>query len=133
MSKKSESEQAAGKNALEWAVFALSMLLVLGVIAALAVDAVRWKPGPARLEIATDAPALEDGQLRVPLSVTNRGDSVAINVNIEVVGHGPKGDRTANLTIDFIPRGATREGFAVFPPDQDPNQLEARVSGYEKP
>ena len=133
MSKKAESEEPAGKNALEWAVFALSCLLVLGVIVALAMDAIRWEPGPARLEIKMDEAKVEEGQLRVPLSVVNRGASVAINVNVEVVGRGPQGDRTATVNFDFIPRDATREGVAIFPPDQDPQQLEGRISGYEKP
>jgi len=131
MSREKEEKIPAGKNALEWSVFAVSSLLVLGIIILLGVDALRWGGGPARLEIGLGEAKMEGGQLCVPLRVTNQGDTVAVNVNVDVTAPGGNGAKTASVTFDFIPRGATREGRVIFPPEQDPTKLEARISGYE--
>lgn len=133
MSKKPNPDQTAGKNALEWAVFGISTILVGAIVVILAVDALRWKDGPARLEIVKKEAKVEDGQLRVPVEVTNRGETVAANVTVEVVDTSSVQGRTATVNFDFVPRGATREGRVIFPPDQDPAKLEARISGYEVP
>lgn len=133
MSKKQDSDQPAGKNLLEWTVFALSIVLVGAIMVVLGLDVLRWKEGPARLEIVKGEAKVEDGQLRVPIHVANRGETVAINVNLEVADTSSDQGETATVSFDFVPRGATRGGMVIFPPDQDPAKLEARISGYEEP
>lgn len=133
MTKKKDPAPPAGKNALEWTIFALSTILVGAIVVILGLDALRWKEGPARLEIVTGEAKVGDGLLQVPIHVTNRGETVAMNVNVEVADPSSPQGTTATVSFDFIPRGATREGRAIFPPDQDPRKLEARISGYELP
>jgi uncharacterized protein (TIGR02588 family) len=133
MNTKKDSGRPVGKNLLEWTVFALSTVLVAAIVATLGLDALRWQEGPARLEIVKGDAKVEDGQLRMPIHVTNRGETVAINVNVEVADTSSAAGKTATVSFDFIPRGATREGRVIFPPGQDPATLEARISGYELP
>lgn len=133
MSKKQDSDQPAGKNLLEWTVFALSIVLVGAIMVVLGLDVLRWKEEPARLEIAKGDAKVEHGQLRVPIHVTNRGETVAINVSLEVADTSSDQGKIATVSFDFVPRGATRKGMVIFPPDQDPAKLEARISGYEEP
>ena len=118
---------------MEWTVFAVSTLLVLAVMAVLGMEALRWGGKPAHLEIKRGDIVMERGRLCLPVTVTNTGDSVAVNVNETVAARGPGGERSVDLIFDFIPRGATREGRAAFPADQDPGQLEVHISGYETP
>jgi uncharacterized protein (TIGR02588 family) len=133
MSKKQDSSKPAGKNALEWTVFGVSILLVGAIMVILGLDALRWKEGPPRLEIVMGEARAGDGQLVIPVQVTNRGQTVAINVNVEVTDLSSAQRKGAIVAFDFVPRGATREGRAIFPPEQDPAKLEARISGYEVP
>ncbi|QJE97357.1 hypothetical protein [Luteolibacter luteus] len=126
-------QPSEGKNALEWTVFTFSTLLVGAIIVLLGVDTLRWKEGPARLEIVKGDAKTEDGQLRVPIHIINRGETVAVNVTVEVTDTSSAQGKNATVNFDFVPRGAMREGRAIFPPDQDPAKLEARISGYEVP
>ncbi len=128
-----KKSQPGGKNALEWIVFALASVLVLAVGGILAYEAAVWEDQPARLEIETGEPVTEGGHLYLPVTVNNRGGTLAVNVNVRVTARGTEGERSVDLRFDFIPRGASREGRAAFPPDQDPAGLEARLAGYELP
>lgn len=128
-----KAEPASGKNPLEWAVFAAAAAVVLAVAGLLGLEALQWEGRPARLQIEPGTPTVEDGLLYQPVKVSNRGDTVAINVAVRVTARSAEGDRSVDLRFDFIPRGASREGRATFPPDQDPGQIEARVAGYEVP
>ena len=132
MSTSEKKEQAsAGKNALEWTVFGLSTILVLTVIVVLALDALDWKDGPARLEAKLGSPLRENGTVVVPVGVTNHGDIAAVDVQLEV--EGGEGTKPASMTLDFVPRGATRGGHVVFPGGQNPAELEVRILGYQEP
>lgn len=131
MSTKEKDKQPAGKNALEWTVFGLSAILVLGVMIVLALDALDWKGGPARLEAKLGSPLQENGTLVVPVEITNHGDIAAVDVQVEV--EGGEGTKPASLTLDFVPRGATRGGHVVFPASQNSGDLQVRIMGYQEP
>ena len=91
---------------------------------------------PPSLEVRLGAPEQRAHNFIVPVTVTNHGDETAEGITIEVSMEQAGGQEPAvrgELTIAFLPRRATREGFVTF--DQDPRaaQLKARVLGYEKP
>jgi uncharacterized protein (TIGR02588 family) len=72
----------------------------------------------------------------VPVTVTNHGDETAEGITIEVTaenaGAGVEPVR-GELTIAFLPRRSTREGWVTFQQDPRSTRLIARVLGYEKP
>ena len=127
--KESKERPPAGKNPLEWTVFGISLLLVLGVVVVLGMEALRWQKTPARLKVELGEPEKRSGEWCVPVKVTNEGEGLASNVEIEVSA----GEEQAGLTMDFVPRGTERLGKVCFPESVDPKTLEGRVLGYEEP
>ena len=70
----------------------------------------------------------------VPVTVVNHGDATAEGVRLEVLMEKAETEPArCELTIPFLPRRATREGFVTFQQDPRAAQLKARVLGYEKP
>lgn len=129
MDAKVKDRPPGGKNALEWTVFGLSVLLVLAVIGLLAREALRWKESPARLRAELGTPVMQDGSWWVPVKVRNEGESLAADVTIEVRAGG----ETSGFTLDFVPRGTDRQGRANFPGGTDMDAATVIVKGYQEP
>ena len=123
------------KNWVEWAVFALSLVLVAGTLTYLAYDGVTVGSEPPILEVRTGAPFERQGNFIVPVSVTNLGDLTAEGVHIEVaLENGGEEVERADFDVAFLPRRATREGWVTFQTDPRAAQkINARALGYEKP
>ena len=123
------------KNRVEWAVFAVGLVLVLSALAYLVYDGATMGSDPPSIEVRLGAAAPRAHNFIVPVTVTNHGDETAEGVAVEVLmetGGGQEPTR-GELTIAFLPRRATREGFVTFQQDPRAAQLTARVLGYEKP
>lgn len=121
------------KNPLEWVVFAISALLVAGVIGFLGwnIFSSDDKPAAFRIEIGSVTVLPESSVVQV--KVTNIGSRTAAEVNLSILARYPAGEKEAGLTIDFIPRGGTRDGYAVFEGMGKPEDVTARVLGYIEP
>lgn len=121
------------KHPLEWLVFAVSLVLVLGTLGYLVYDAARGGEEPPDLVVELGAARRGSQGFRVPVTVRNRGDETAENAHIEVVLTSPgRPPETAGLDIAFVPRGSTRRGWVTFSADPT-GRLTGRVLGYEKP
>ena len=123
------------KNVAEWAVFGVSLALVLAVVGFLA-----WQLGeagdePARIVVALGPPERRDGRLVAPITVSNEGDGVAEDVLVEVALERP--DATPERVAISFPRLARREraeGEAVFADEGGaPGELSAQVLSYTLP
>ena len=123
------------KNWVEWTVFAVGLVLVASALSYLVYDGATMGSEPPSLEVRLGTPEQRPYNFIVPVTVTNHGDETAEGITVEVSMEDAGGGEPASgeLTIAFLPRRATREGFVTF--DQDPRavQLKARVLGYEKP
>ena len=86
------------KHPLEWIVFAVSLFLVAGTLGLLAWDAVQGEDSPAALSIELGRPEPRGGAWAVPVTVRNRGDMTAENVNVEVTLETPGSE---SETADF--------------------------------
>jgi len=127
------SDTPAKKNALEWTVFSLSLLLVLGVITSLIWQALSTGDQPARLIVTMGKPLVTREQVRIPLKVANLGDEAANTVEVEVSGELDGKEITSSLGLEYVPHRAERSGWVSFPGNQLPSGLSARVVGYEQP
>jgi uncharacterized protein (TIGR02588 family) len=132
MSKESHAGRNT-KNPLEWAVFGTSLLLVAGVIAFLGWSAFALEDMPAAFKVKTGGPIQVSGTTVVPVHITNTGSITAAEVNVVVAARYSSGERESTLTIDFIPRGGSREAHAVFAGVERPTTVTARVAGYIEP
>lgn len=124
------------KNWVEWTVFAIGLVLVVSALSYLIYDGATMGSDPPSLEVRLGAPEQRAHNFIVPVTVTNHGDETAEGVTIEVSMEQAGGQEPAvrgELTIAFLPRRATREGFVTFDHDPRAAQLKARVLGYEKP
>jgi len=125
------------KNWLEWTVFAVGLVLVMGTIGYLTFDMVTARATPPRLEIRLGKPQpMTTGrtkQFLVPVTVTNRGGQTATGVHLEVTleraGQEPE---AADFEIAFMPRQSTRQGGVTFNTDPRQGRLQSRVLGYEE-
>ena len=121
------------KNVLEWVVFAISSLLVAGVVGFLVWNTLagNGRPMDFRIEIGSVTTLPESSVVQV--KVTNTGSRTAAEVNLSIIARYPGGEKETGLTIDFIPRGGTRDGYAVFQGQGTPEDITARVQGYIEP
>lgn len=122
------------KNWLEWAVFALGLILVSATLGYLIYAGVSMGHKPPSLEVRLGTPEPGQFNFMVPVTVVNHGDETAEGVRIEVVMNSAGGEQErGQLDIPFLPRHATREGWVTFEKDPRTAQLKALVLGYQKP
>jgi len=122
------------KNILEWLVFAVSALLVAGILLFLLVTGSRQGEEPPLLFIELGAPTKAREAFRLPVRVRNNGDQTAEECTIEVVlRSGEREVERGELTIALIPKRSAREGWVTFQNDPKCCTIEARAVGFTKP
>ncbi len=122
----------AAKNLLEWAVFAISALLVLATLGYLGKWALETEEGPVRLAVKTGPPVVENGWTRFPVTVSNTGQRVAANVEVQIAIGSGETRQQASFTLDFVPRGGSRTGAASFKTTGLKETPQCDVLGYEE-
>ena len=122
------------KNRLEWAVFAVGLVLVLGTIGALLWDIARGGDGPPDLTVELGAPERRGEGWAVPVAVRNRGGETAEGVRVQVALELPDGTREeSEFETAFVPRDSRREGWVHFLHPPASGRLTGWVAGYEQP
>jgi uncharacterized protein (TIGR02588 family) len=124
-----EGEPARGKNRLEWAVFAVSLVIVVGVLALLVRAAVLWPGGPPRLSVELGQATSDGDAWVVPVRLVNQGGSSAEHIVVEVTS----GAETVELELERIPRGGSVRGWVGFTAPPRPGETKARVRGFQAP
>lgn len=123
------------KNWLEWLVFGLSLVLVIGTLGYLVYNGATSAKTPANIELELGKPQRQRNRFIIPVSVTNNSDTTAETVQIEVtLEKSGIEQESAQLEIGFLPRQSKREGWVTF--QTDPRTVEetkARVLGFEQP
>lgn len=134
MTKKKGEARRVEKNWLEWTIFGLGLALVAATLGFLAYDGLTSGDAPPAVEVRLGEPRATGHNFIVPVAVTNHGDQTAEGVTVEVTleGAGSEPER-GELTVAFLPRRATREGWVAFRTDPRSGRLTPRVLGYEKP
>lgn len=122
-----------GKNALEWAVFGVSCVLVLTLMGFLGYASWTHKDSPALIEFHLGEPTQVGKNWRVEVEVENKGSSSSEGVEIEV--EWKKGGQTASFALPHLPSKGKRSGSAIFGAREGKqltvSDLEARALGYE--
>ena len=128
------------KNALEWSVFALSLLLVGATLWYLVRETLTAQESPPHIALKLGKPQLlqnlskEAPSFIVSVEATNKGWQTAEGVHIEVeLQRGKEEPQTADFEIAFLPRNSSREGWVAFKGKPENINLSARVLGYEIP
>jgi len=113
--RKKSSSESHGKNALEWAVFGLSSVLVAAMVTVLAIHAADWHERPPDLAASLGERQVKDGLVTFPVEVINRGDVAANQVEVEVARTSGSMEHRARVLLDFVPRHGKRRGQVSFP------------------
>jgi uncharacterized protein (TIGR02588 family) len=122
------------QNAVEWVVLALSVAVIVVLVAALVVDAVADEGAPPRPTIVVheaDARATEVGWL-LPATIGNDGDQAAEQVTVEAAAEVDGVQQTSQAEVDFLPSGASTEVAFGFT-DRPDGEVTVRVIGYRLP
>ena len=121
------------KNALEWTVFAASCVLVLATLGILIMDAASTGQSPAKINVEPGQPYQADGRLWIPVAISNSGGQAAAAIEVEASRPSQIGEAPAAISIDYLPRGATRKGQVSFPETKADVPVEFRVSSFQEP
>lgn len=121
------------KNALEWSVFTVSLLLTAGVVFVLLYAHVTNENRPPAIRIVTGTPHPAGDGFAVPLDVFNDGDVTAEEVEIEVALSAGGAEERSAVTLSFVPHGSRRRAWVGFKQDPSNGKLDARVVGYREP
>jgi uncharacterized protein (TIGR02588 family) len=136
MSQKNDASKLQ-KNALEWSVFAVSLLLVGATLFYLGREALTAQESPPHIALKLGQPrALQNATppgFIVSVEATNKGWQTAEGVQIEVEMQRGEEKQTANFEVAFLPRHSSREGWVAFKGQPENVKLSARVLGYEIP
>ncbi len=114
------------KNALEWTVFALSIVLISTLLVYMGIQASGHKNSPPQLKVTIGTPTKSGKMQTVPITIENSGQVTAQNVEIEISSP----DEKAGFTLDYVPREGHAEGFATFEKPVTKSELKGRIVGY---
>ena len=121
------------KNPLEWLVFAASLLVIGGVVAALVYSGRSTGSRPAHLEVFLGDSRPAAGRFFVPVVVENRGGKAAAGVRVEIVLESGNGAERAGFELPYAPAGSMRRGEVVLDTDPRDGRISGRVVGFELP
>lgn len=122
------------KNWLEWVIFALSLVVVLGIASLLLYQVFSLGTKPADPHLQLGPVEAHEGYFAVPVMIVNRGDETAENVHLAVELQRPGGEtERGEFDLPYLPRRATRHAWVTFRHDPGEGKLEPLVLGYEKP
>ena len=125
--------KAPRKNALEWTVFFVSLVVIGAVVAALVMFELQRTDAPPELLVSVDGGRRAGDGYAVRVVVENRGGRTAANVSVEVVVDGSADGQRGELVLPFVPHGGTRHGEVMFTSEPAAGALRARIRGYEIP
>lgn len=122
------------KNWLEWIVFGVASVLVVGTLGFLIYRTADMGDGPPVIE-ATVGPAERRGAgFALPVQVTNTGDQSADEVTIEITVHRGASVEQAELAVGLLPRRSRRQGWVQLAADPGgADSIAANVRSYREP
>lgn len=122
------------KNPLEWAVFGVSLLLILAVAGLLGFEALRGGDTPPQVVVSPGTPARQGDLLAIPVLVENQGDTAAEDLVVAVTVRLADGSaEEAELSVPLLPEHASAEGQVTLPAAGEVASVEVRVVGYMLP
>ena len=124
----------ARKNALEWAVFGVSLVIFIAIVALLVIDAIGGGVRAPQISVQAGEPDRQGELWAVPLTISNGGDETAEEVRIEIALQKDGVDvEVAEVTVTFVPRNSSREAWTLFRTDPRDLQIVPRGIAFERP
>ena len=121
------------KNALEWTVFGLGLVLVMLTLGYLIREVVTTGSKLPELVVNLGPPRPVTHGFQVPVTVVNRGDQVAEGVSVMITLATKTEREEAVLNIAFLPHQSRREGWVTFRSDPGNGDLQVGPVVYASP
>lgn len=125
--------RALEKNALEWTVFGVGLVLLMATLGYLIREIVTTGSRPPELAVSLGAPRPVAHGFQVPVTVVNRGDQVAEGVSVTITLATKTEREEAVLSIAFLPHQSRREGWVTFRSDPANGDLQVGPVVYASP
>ena len=129
-----EATRQRGRSAAERTTLAISIILILGLLALVTYVTMTGGSEPPIVEakpIETDI-RHEGETYYLPVAVTNRGGRTAEEVVIQAELTGSDGSaEESEFTLDFLAGGETREGTVIFTTDPLSGDLTVDVASFQ--
>lgn len=128
-----EATRQRGRSAVERTTLAISIILILGLLALVTYVSIT---GGNELPIVEARPLPEEirhegESYYLPVAVTNRGGRTAEEVVVQAeLASGDGSSEASEFTLDFLAGGETREGTAVFATDPLAGELTIDVASF---
>jgi uncharacterized protein (TIGR02588 family) len=119
------------KNALEWVVFAVSLVVIAVCVGVLGYEQLTNQGAPPHLTATVAGVVAQPAGFGVEILIQNGGDRTAENIHLEVTIEGTS-DR-AEAVVSYVPYRSQRRAWLVLPTDPRSRQLVVRVLGFEEP
>lgn len=119
------------KNWLEWAVFSLSLALVLVTLTVIGYQIATRSDSPPAIELKTGRAIVTEQGFLLPVTATNHGDGSAEGVRVEVLVERGQDRELGEFTIPLLPRGAKQTGWLPLQMDPSTARVQARVAGFQ--
>jgi len=128
-------DDRAPRSLAEWLTFALSALVLAGLVGLILLDwQVNQNRPPAFAVEVTDAVRVDNGRFYVPFAITNTGGRIARTVQVTAALTLPTGEaETGEQQIDFLSGQERKQGSFVFTHDPEAGELLVRVASYSAP
>jgi uncharacterized protein (TIGR02588 family) len=122
------------KNALEWTVFGVGLVLVLATLGFLVRESLAGDDGPPEVVVRLGTPRLSSSGSLVPVEIANAGRSTAEAVRVPIVLDPTAGPREeAELNIDYLARGSKQSAWVTFRTDPRRGKLSVGAIAFEVP
>ena len=120
------------RTSAEWTTFAISVVILLAVVAAILVEAVQHQADAQPVAVVGETRRIGE-QYQVEVTVENKGDKAASEVQV-VVSLVVGGETTdADQVVDFLAGGDSEELVFVFADNPDDGELSVEVAGFTVP
>lgn len=126
-------KRALEKNALEWTVFAVGLVLIIATLAYLVREMVTTGSRPPELVVQLGTPRQVMESFQVPVTVVNRGDRLAEGVSVTITLAAGTEREEAVLSLAFLPHQSTRQGWVTFRSDPKDGNLQVGPVSYASP
>lgn len=134
-SKRKAKPAAARIPMLEWIAAAIGLLLTLGMLGVIGLEAVRGDGSrPPAVEASVERITPTAAGYVVEVRLRNLSSATAAAVQLEgALTRGNGEAATSSATIDYVPGQSTRRVGLFFGEDPRGQRLEVRVLGYSEP
>ena len=131
MSKTAKKESASPRSSAEWISLAVSLIILMGFVAAILWLWINRPTGPPQFKIERGVVRNETELFHLPLTVTNVGGSAVGQVRVEGKLNNQGREEIAATTIDFLPVRAQEEIVLIF--RSEPSSAVVQVVSYSQP